>query len=73
MYSMGIISTGRVRFVIFVQFISLLLSALFGSYQLMEGFSDILKRRFTLNSLLLFSLAACLADSMLCLQQLRVP
>ena len=73
MYAMGVISTGRIRFVIFVQFISLLLSALFGSYQLMEGFTDILKRRFTLNSLLLFSLTACLADSVLCLRQLRVP
>jgi hypothetical protein len=73
LYTAGMIGPERTRFVVFVQFLSLLLSALLGSYQLMEGFSDIFKRRFSLNSLLIFSLAACLMDGILCLQQVRVP
>lgn len=73
LYSAHVIGAERIRFVVFVQFLSLLLSALLGSYQLMEGFSDIFKKRFSLNSLLLFSLIACLVDGVLCLQQVRVP
>ncbi len=73
LYSVGVIPAERTRLVIFVQFLSLLLSAVFGSYQLMEGFTDIFKKRFSLNSLLLFSLIACLTDGIVCLQQVRIP
>ena len=73
MYTLGMIPEERTKFVIFLQFLSLLLSAVFGSYQLMEGFTDIFKKRFSLNSLLIFSLMACLADGILCLQQVRIP
>ncbi len=71
--AVGILGAERSKFVIFVQFLSLLVSALLGSYQMIEGFGDLLKKRFTLNSLLWFSLLACLADSMICLYQVRVP
>ena len=73
MYSMGAIPEERTRLLIFVQFLTLLLSGLLGSYQLMEGFGDMLRLRFSLNSLLVFSLVACLVDGVLCLQSLRVP
>ena len=73
LYSLGIIGTQRAKFVIYCQFLSLLLSALLGSYQLLEGFADMLKKRFSLNSLLLFSLFACLADGILCLREVRIP
>lgn len=73
LYSSGSIGAGRMRFVIFTQVLSLLLSAILGSYQLIAGFSDLLKRRFSLNSLLIFSLLACLTDGVLCLQELRIP
>lgn len=73
MYSLGLVRENRIRLMVFGQFLFLLLSALLGSYQLMEGFSDILHRRFSLNSLLLFSLAACCVDCVLCLGQVRVP
>lgn len=73
MHAMGAVPQDRTRFVIFIQFLSLLLSALLGSYQLTEGFGDILKRRFSLNSLLLFSLVACLTDGIIGLQQVRIP
>ncbi len=73
MQGLGGIGEERTKLVIFIQFLSLLLSAMLGSYQLMEGFSDIFRKRFSLNSLLLFSLAACLIDGIFCLQQQRIP
>lgn len=73
LYAIGAIPDDRMRLLVFGQFLALLLSALFGSYQLMEGVSDLVKRRFSPNTLLLFSLVACVADGVLCLQQVRMP
>ena len=73
MYAMGVVPEGRMRLLVFGQLLGLLLAALLGSYQLMEGFGDLIKRRFSLNTLLLFSLVACVADGILCLSQVRVP
>lgn len=73
MHTMGIVPDNRMRLLVFGQLFGLLMSALLGSYQLMEGFGDLLKRRFSLNTLLLFSMAACLADSILCLINVDMP
>lgn len=73
MYAMGVVPEGRMRLLVFGQLLGLMLSALLGSYQLMEGFGDLIKRRFSLNTLLTFSLVACVADGILCLYQVRVP
>jgi len=73
MYALGMVGENRIRLLVFCQFLFLLLSALLGSYQLVEGFSDMVNKRFSLNSLLLFSFVACCLDAILCLQQLRVP
>lgn len=73
MYAMGVVPEGRMRLLVFGQLLGLLLSALLGSYQLMEGFSDLIRRRFSLNTLLLFSLVACVADGILCLHEVRMP
>ena len=73
MYAMSMVHEDRLRSLVFCQFLATLLSALLGSYQLMEGFSDLLKRRFSLNTLLLFSFVACCADGILCLQSVSVP
>ncbi len=73
LYTFNMIGESRIRLLIFGQFLTLLLSGLLGSYLLMEGFSDIFRLRFSLNSLLIFSLAACLVDGILCLKDLRVP
>lgn len=70
---MGLIPQERMRLLVFGQLLGLLLSAMLGSYQLMEGFGDLIKRRFSLNTLLLFSLIACIADGILCLSAVRVP
>ena len=73
LYAMGAVPEDRMRFMVFGQFFGLLLSAVLGSYQLMEGISDLGRRRFSLNTLLVFSLVACVADGILCLAQVRIP
>lgn len=73
LYTSGVIGAGRVKFVIFSQLLFLLISAALGSYQLLAGLGDLFRGRFSLNSLLVFSLAACITDSVVCLMQLRVP
>jgi len=65
--------SGRHKFMIFVQFMALLSSALLGSYQLIDGLLTVCKGRFNLNSLLLFTFAACVADGVLCFRQQRIP
>lgn len=61
------------RLMVFGQFFTVLVSALLGSFQLIEGVGDLLKGRFSLNSLLVFSFVFCCMDAVLCLRQLRVP
>lgn len=73
LWQTGILGSQRIRLLVYAQVLFLLLSALLGSYQLMAGFSDILRLRFSFNSLLIFSLLACCADGILCLQDLRLP
>ena len=73
LYTWGLISPERLQLVIFVQFLSLLLSALLGCYRLMEGVTDLLHLRFTTGSLLVFTFIICLTDSILCLSERRIP
>ena len=73
MYAMGMVQENRMRLMVFGQFLAMLVSALLGSFQLIEGVSDLFRKRFTLNTLLVISFIACCADGIICLQQLRVP
>lgn len=73
LYAWGMISEERLRLLVFVQFLGMLVSALLGCYRLMDGIGDLLHLRFTPNSLLVFTFVACCVDSVLCLQELRVP
>ncbi len=73
LYALDVFGPERMKLVIFTQFLTVLLSALFGSYQLLEGLDDLFKGHFTLNTLLVFSLLGCAADAIFCLQELRMP
>lgn len=73
MYALGMVQQERLRLMIFGQLLAMLISALLGSFQLIEGAGDMLKGRFSLNSLLVFTFIFCCMDAVLCLQQLRVP
>ena len=71
-YEMGMMAE-RLKLVAFGQLFGMLIAALMGIYQLMDGVADIFKKKFSLNSLLVFSLLACVADGVFCLREQRVP
>lgn len=73
LYALGMVQPERLRLMVFGQFLAMLVSALLGSYQLIEGGADLLKGRFSLNTLLLFTFILCCVDGILCLQQQRIP
>ena len=74
LYAAGFIGAERIRLMIFSQVMILLLAALMGSYQLMEGMGDLFVRgRFTLNTLPCVTFVACCLDAVYCFQEERVP
>ena len=73
MYALNMVQESRMKLLIFCQIFAMLMSALLGSYQLLEGLSDLCKGRFTLDTMLVVTFIACCADGVLCLQELRVP
>lgn len=73
MYALGMVQESRMKLLVFFQIFAMLMSALLGSYQLLEGLADLFKGRFTLDTMLVFTFLACCADGVLCLRQLRVP
>ena len=72
LYAWGIIPDERLRLLVFAQFLATLLSALVGCYRLIDGVGDLLKLRFTPNTLLVVSFCVCCVDGVLCLQELRL-
>ncbi len=73
LYAMGMVMPSRLRLMIFSQVLAMMVSALLGCYVLMDGVADLFKGRFTVNTMLVFTLIACSADAVLCLKELRVP
>ena len=73
MYALGMVGPERLKLMVFGQLLAMMICALLGSYQLIEGISDLRSKRFSLNTLLCFSFVLCVADGLICLQDLRVP
>ncbi len=73
LYAADMIPAGRMRLLVFSQILAMLVSALLGCYTLMDGFSDLFHGKFTLNTMLVLTLAACCVDAVYCLMELRVP
>jgi len=73
LYSAGMLPENRLRLMVFGQVLAMLIGALMGCQQMIEGISDLFHGRFTLNTLLLITFGAGCADAWLCLQELRVP
>ena len=73
LYAFGFVQPERMKLLIFSQVFLMLLSALLGSYRLMEGVADLFKGRFTLNTLMFITFLACCADGVLCLMNEKVP
>lgn len=73
MHACGLVPENRLRLMVFWQFLAMLIAALLGSQQLIDGFCDMLHKRFSLNSMLVFTFVLCCVDGGLCLYQQRVP
>ena len=72
-YAQGMIPENRLRLMIFGQCMAVLVSALLGSFQLIQGVADLFKGKFTLNTLLVVTFFVCCADGVFCLLQERIP
>ena len=72
LFDQGIIGENRLRLVIFVQFFCMLFAALMGSDRLVEGFADLIHKRFSLNTMLLFTFIVCCADGVMGLYEKRI-
>lgn len=73
LFVMGMVPENRLRLVIFSQVLAMLVSALMGSNLMLDGLGELFHGRFTINTLLSVTFAACCADAVLCLRDLRVP
>lgn len=73
LYAMDLVGEDRLRLLVFGQFFAMLLSALLGSFRLVDGITDLFHGRFTLNTMLVFTFLACCADGVMGLMELRVP
>lgn len=72
-YTQGFVPENRLRLLIFCQLLAVLIAALLGSFQLIQGVADLFKGRFTLNTLLTVTFFACCADGVFCMLQERIP
>ena len=73
MFALNMVPENRLRLVIFSQVLAMLVSALLGSHLMVDALADLLKGRFTVNTLLTITFAVCLVDSIFCLMDLRIP
>lgn len=73
LYNAGEVAENRIRLLIFSQVLSMLLGGLLGCQQMIDGIWDLFQRKFTLNTMLAITFAACCVDSVFCFQEQRVP
>lgn len=73
MYTMGLIPENRIKLLVFSQVLVMLIGALAGCHQMIDGIADLFRGRFTLNTMLAVTCLASAADAYLCLQEQRVP
>ena len=72
-FAAGKVPENRMRFLIFSQVLAMLISGLLGLNLMLDGAAELLKARFSINTMLFFTFLACIADAALCLKELRVP
>ena len=73
LHAMDMVSPERAKLLVFGQLFLMLMAALPGSFQLVEGLTDLFRGRFSLNTLLVITFIACFVDAVFCLDSLRVP
>lgn len=73
LFALELVPENRMKLVVFSQVLAMLISALLGCNLMLDSLGDLFKGRFTVNTLLTLTFAACLIDSLFCLKELRVP
>ena len=73
LHRLDMVRDNRMRLLVFGELFAMLLSATLCWERLFDGFVAMLRGRFNVDTLLLFSFAACLADGLYCLKDVRVP
>ena len=73
LYAMDMVPESRLRLVIFSQVLAMLVSAWLGCHQMLDGLGDLLKFRFTANTMLAVTFLSCCVDAVFCLEELRIP
>lgn len=73
LHQAGVFPEERLKLLVFIQFFALLLSALLGCQRLIDGFLDIFKKRFTMDTMLVVTFLVCCADGVLGLMEKRIP
>lgn len=71
--ALGWIPENRLRLVIFSQVLALLISGLLCCNQMLDGLSELLHGRFTINTMLTITFIVCCVDAVFCLSDLRIP
>ena len=73
MFALEMVPENRLKLVIFSQVLAMMVSALLGSHLMLDSLSDLLRGRFTVNTLLTLTFAVCMVDGFLCLKDQRIP
>lgn len=69
----GMVPENRLKLMVFGQFFAMLICALLGCYQMLDGLAALGKGRFTLNTMLVVTFLVCCVDGVFCLREQRVP
>ena len=73
LHRLDMVRENRMRLLVFGELFAMLISALLCWERLADGIGGVFKGRFNTDTLLVFSLAACIADGIYCLQAVKVP
>ena len=73
LYTLHLVPENRLRLLIFSQVLAMLISALLGCNLMLDALAQLLRGKFSVNTLLVVTFLACCADAVYCLRELRVP
>lgn len=73
MFALDMMSENRLRLVIFSQVLAMLVAGLMSCNLMLDSLGDLLKGKFSVNTMLTLTFAACIADAVFCLKELRIP
>ena len=68
LYAMNMVDPSRLRLMVFFQIFVMLLSALLGGFQMIDGLLAPVRNRFTVNTQVLITFPVCCVDAFSCLQ-----